>query len=115
MDPRALAHTALARLPRPALVSLVVILGGLMVQQAWAWRTGVDEHIERSVDVDNRLAVVERIAADLRDEIRGLRQEQQQQRLDQLNFYRWLAEHQFGDSAKGRELEAKARSLQREP
>lgn len=92
-----------ARLPRPVLVLLALAGAGYAAQREVAWRQDVGEHMAKSVDGYQRLAIVERMAGDLRDELRQLRE-------DQLRFYRnWAADRGYRDDV--REYDKRLREL----
>lgn len=107
----AYALAYMTELPKPMLA--VLALGGLIAvgQQAYAWKGSVDTHVKGSEVALQRLTAVEtQVQTNVRD-IASFGTELRAIRLDQLSYYRWMAE-QVGDRAKAQEFETKLKLLE---
>ena len=90
-----------SRLPRPVLVLLALAGAGYAAQREVSWRQDVGEHITAAVDGYQRLGAVERGQSEQREQIRELRDELRQQRMDQLSFYRnWAEDRGYRDAQR---------------
>ena len=112
-NPKGVLLSWFGSLPRPVLAVIALAGSGYMGNEAWAWKVGVDGHVSAAEQGFQRLAIVERLSADLALSQQGLRDELRAMREEQLHFYRWLAgQRQDGD--KVREIDNRLRSLDEE-